>query len=258
MAQIAIAGPERIDELRPLWLELHHHHQAVSLVQPFVDDETSWAARRRSYVATFDHGGFALVAEEDGALAGYAMVRLHEGPDDSWAFEQRYAEVWTLVVAERARGRGIGSALLDAVDAELARRGIHDLVIGVMEGNDDARRLYERRGLVPGWVQLYRVSAAGRGRTHKCGIVGGGMGRRGGTSTRVELAAHMAGKSTPARATATAPQAAARRRRNASALTARCNPRTASSSSSETPRSSSIRRSRRYSDWRSRCSARAA
>jgi ribosomal protein S18 acetylase RimI-like enzyme len=161
MAQIAIAGPERIDELRPLWLELHHHHQAVSRVQPFVDDETSWAARRRSYVATFDHGGFALVAEEDGALAGYAMVRLHEGPDDSWAFEQRYAEVWTLVVAERARGRGIGSALLDAVDVELARRGIHDLVIGVMEGNDDARRLYERRGLVPGWVQLYRVSAAG-------------------------------------------------------------------------------------------------
>jgi hypothetical protein len=27
-----------------------------------------------------------------------------------------------------------------------------------MEGNDGARRLYERRGLVPGWLQLYRVA----------------------------------------------------------------------------------------------------
>jgi ribosomal protein S18 acetylase RimI-like enzyme len=70
--------------------------------------------------------------------------------------------VWTVVVDESARGRGVGSALLDAVDAELARRGIRDLMIGVMEGNDGARRLYERRGFVPGWLQLYRVAAAAR------------------------------------------------------------------------------------------------
>jgi ribosomal protein S18 acetylase RimI-like enzyme len=159
MATIALAGPDRIDELRPLWLELHHHHASVSRVQPFVDDETSWTVRRRTYAETFEHGGFALVAEEDG-LVGYAMVRIHQGPDDSWALADRYGEVWTVLVAERVRGRGIGSALLDAVDAELARRGIHDLVIGVMEGNDGARRLYERRGLVPGWVQLYRVGAS--------------------------------------------------------------------------------------------------
>ena len=89
-------------------------------------------------------------------------MRIHEGPDDSWALEDRYGEVWTILVTERARGRGLGCALLDEVDAELARRGIRDLMIGVMEGNDDARRLYERRGLVPGWRQLYRLAAAKR------------------------------------------------------------------------------------------------
>ena len=45
---------------------------------------------------------------------------------------------------------------------ELARRGVRDLMIGVMEGNDDARRLCERRGLVPGWRRLYRLEAAER------------------------------------------------------------------------------------------------
>jgi ribosomal protein S18 acetylase RimI-like enzyme len=116
----------------------------------------------RGYVEIFEAGGFALIAEDDEGLAGYAMVKLHEGGDDSWALEDRWAEVWTLVVAERTRGRGIGSALLDAVDEELAARGITDLMIGVMEGNDGARRLYERCGLVAGWLQLYRVAAASR------------------------------------------------------------------------------------------------
>jgi ribosomal protein S18 acetylase RimI-like enzyme len=157
---IALAGIDRIDELGPLWLQLHHHHERVSRVQPFVDDETSWAVRRRGYVEIFETGGFALVAEDDDGLAGYAMVRIHEGGDESWALQDRWAEVWTLVVDETRRGGGLGTALLDAVDAELARRGITDLMIGVMEGNDGARRLYESRGLVPGWLQLYRVAAA--------------------------------------------------------------------------------------------------
>jgi hypothetical protein len=51
-ARIVLAGPERIDELRPLWLQLHHHHQSVSPVQPFVDDETSWALSDRSTRST--------------------------------------------------------------------------------------------------------------------------------------------------------------------------------------------------------------
>ena len=70
----------------------------------------------------------------------------------------RYGEVWTSS-SPSTRAARVGSALLDAVDAELASRGIRDLMIGVMEGNDEARRLYERRGLVPGWLQLYRVAA---------------------------------------------------------------------------------------------------
>jgi ribosomal protein S18 acetylase RimI-like enzyme len=159
--RIALAGAERVDELQPLWLQLHHHHATVSRVQPFVDDETSWTLRRKGYVEILGAGGFVLVAEDDDGLAGYALVKLHEGGDDSWALADRWGEVWTLVVDERRRARGIGSALLDAVDAELASRGVHDLMIGVMEGNDAARRLYERRGLVAGWLQLYRVKAAG-------------------------------------------------------------------------------------------------
>jgi ribosomal protein S18 acetylase RimI-like enzyme len=155
---IELLEVDQVDQLRDLWLQLHHHHRSVSPVQPFVDDDASWPVRRAGYVEILTNGGFALAARSGGALVGYALVRLHEGPDDSWHLGAPYAEVWSLVVDEDHRGHGLGSALLDEVDGRLERRGIRGLVIGAMVGNVDAIRLYERRGLTAGWVQLYRTA----------------------------------------------------------------------------------------------------
>jgi ribosomal protein S18 acetylase RimI-like enzyme len=157
MLKIVELAPGRVEELRELWLQLHHHHQSVSPVGPFIDDEASWSLRLDGYRELLEAGAFVLAAELDGELAGYALVRIHEGRDDSWELGDRHAEVWTLVVDERHRGKGIGSALLDEVDARLERLGIRGLMIGLMVGNEGARRLYESRGLTPGWLQLYRT-----------------------------------------------------------------------------------------------------
>ena len=155
---IDLLDPADVDQLHGLWLQLHHHHQSVSPVEPFVDDDASWPVRRAGYVEILSGSGFAVVARSGGDLVGYALVRLHEGPDDSWQLGEPYAEVWTLVVHEDHRGQGIGTALLDEVDARLERQGIRGLVIGLMVGNEGARRLYESRGLTPGWLQLYRTA----------------------------------------------------------------------------------------------------
>jgi GNAT superfamily N-acetyltransferase len=62
------------------------------------------------------------------------------------------------------RGAGIGSALLDAVDTEFARLGVDDQVIGVLPGNVDAARVYERRGFRPTWLYLSRFAGRDRAR----------------------------------------------------------------------------------------------
>jgi ribosomal protein S18 acetylase RimI-like enzyme len=69
------------------------------------------------------------------------------------------AETAMLVVTSAARGQGVGSALQDAVDARLAAAGVHDQVIGAIATNEDAIRLYRRRGFRPAWLRLTRFAA---------------------------------------------------------------------------------------------------
>lgn len=93
---------------------------------------------------------------------GYALVAVRSGPDDTWVSGSQLAELEKLSVAPSERGHGIGTRLLDAVDAELERLGIGDLFIAALVGNDDAIRLYERRGLRPVMTYLARFAADDR------------------------------------------------------------------------------------------------
>lgn len=54
-----------------------------------------------------------------------------------------------IFVAANARGQGVGTALLDAVIAEGARRGFASVRLDVIDSNPRARALYERYGFKP-------------------------------------------------------------------------------------------------------------
>jgi len=162
--EIAAAGAERVDELEPLWRALHRHHREVAAQPVVADDDASWARRRAWYLEMLAGVDDAvLIAERDGRPVGYAFLHIHEGPDDTWPVDGRWAEVVSLSVLPEERGGGIGTALLDAVDTELAARGIRDLQVAVMAGNADGLRLYQRRGLEPAEVVLFRFGTNGDG-----------------------------------------------------------------------------------------------
>jgi ribosomal protein S18 acetylase RimI-like enzyme len=162
--RVELAGVERVDAVRELWLELHHHHRSVVGTLPLVkDDELSWQRRRALYAERLSAStGFLVLATEHDVVAGYAVVCVEAGPDDTFPLGDRYAELYSLAVARAHRGRGIGTQLLEFVDRELARRSIDDLKVAVMVGNRDAQRFYERRGLRPAETILYRFGAQSR------------------------------------------------------------------------------------------------
>ncbi|MFD8237084.1 GNAT family N-acetyltransferase [Streptomyces sp. NPDC059696] len=85
-----------------------------------------------------------LVAELDGRLAGYVQLGFPTPLDSN----RHVRQIQGLAVAEEARGRGTGRALVRAAVDEARRRGARRLTLRVLGHNTAARALYEAEGFV--------------------------------------------------------------------------------------------------------------
>jgi GNAT superfamily N-acetyltransferase len=87
----------------------------------------------------------ALVAEDDGSLIGFVDVEFRQRLN----FLSRQAWVPDLVVAERARGRGVGRALLEAAEERARERGCWGMSLESASWRLDSHAFYERVGWSP-------------------------------------------------------------------------------------------------------------
>lgn len=153
-----------IPALEPLWVAVHHAHQAANPeLAPYVDDATTWAERRKLYAELLAKPDTILLLARDGdALIGYGLAHVMPVEEtwlgDTWVTGTRIGEIESLAVAPSHRNRGIGQQLLDGLEKGLAEQGVTELILGVLPGNADAIRLYERRGYRPTWLYLSRLS----------------------------------------------------------------------------------------------------
>lgn len=113
------------------------------------------ASRRDRLLASLtDPMVYALVVvQDDGALLGTGSVHV-----------ARYGVAdLAIVLAEPARGRGLGAALLDALVAGARERGAHKVDLQVWPHNPAAIGLYLSRGfLVEGRVRAHYRRASGQ------------------------------------------------------------------------------------------------
>ena len=101
--------------------------------------EEAWSrAMLRGELAQQPRSRYYLVAEDNEVIVGYAGL-LAAGSQ---------GEVLTLAVAGRRWGQGTGSALLEALLAEAARRGCTEVFLEVRTDNVRAQLLYRRYGFV--------------------------------------------------------------------------------------------------------------
>jgi ribosomal-protein-alanine acetyltransferase len=134
----------------------------------------AWSAAMMSEELKSPHGHY-VVLESAGRVVGYAGLRAPRGSMD--------ADIQTIAIAEAARGRGQGRALLTALIGEASERGVRDLFLEVRADNPVAQRLYSSEGFaevgrrpryyqpddvdavvmkldVPGWAAAHRTLAA--------------------------------------------------------------------------------------------------
>ena len=115
-------------------------------------------SRPSTYVATDAHATM-LVAESAAdagarrgaaaaapALVGALLARIYDTPDDPSLVMRRRAHVEALVVDERHRRSGIGTALMNAATDWARARGAVEIVLTVWAGNAAAEAFYGRLG----------------------------------------------------------------------------------------------------------------
>ena len=96
-----------------------------------------------------------LVASVDGALAGYAQLRLGRPP--ACVTAARPLELWRFYVAREWHGRGLAQQLMAAVIAAARGRNSGVLWLGVWERNPRAQAFYKKSGFVDIGSQTFLV-----------------------------------------------------------------------------------------------------
>ena len=96
-----------------------------------------------------DPGRPVLIADMDGAVAGYAFCILQETRDNPVLCDRKVLYIDDICVDEQKRGQGIATALYNRV-VEFARElGCHSVTLNVWCGNDSAMKFYEQCGMKP-------------------------------------------------------------------------------------------------------------
>ncbi len=152
---IVRAGPERIDELRPLWQALvDHHHATGPQLGPVRRPEETWRHRREYYERELGRpGSLLLIAERDRRSVGYLLATPAD-PSHTWDGIDPAADVATLSVLPDERGRGIGRAMFEHARRDLRAAGFRQLRLEVLVSNAEAIAFYEREGFHPRFLAM--------------------------------------------------------------------------------------------------------
>jgi ribosomal protein S18 acetylase RimI-like enzyme len=87
-----------------------------------------------------------VVAEEDGTVCGFAVLREIHKPEDPFKREDWFLDVDELGVAASHRRRGVGTALISFIRAYARERGFNRLELNMWEFNREALAFYETVG----------------------------------------------------------------------------------------------------------------
>lgn len=142
----------------------------MTLIRPLTRaDEADWRRLWTAYLAFYDAGVTeevyatcferllgddpqdysCFVAEVDGRPAGLTHFVFHR---HGWRIEN-VCYLQDLYADPEVRGRGIGRALIEAVYAEADRRGCPQVYWMTQHFNHEARRLYDRIGVLTPFIK---------------------------------------------------------------------------------------------------------
>lgn len=130
------------------------YNEAVLNTTASWDEEPVTVENRRAWLHDHTSGRNAAFVAEDGGevvgFAGYGRFRLKSGYDDTVEH--------SVYLRADARGRGTGTALMQAIVDTARARGFHALIGGLSADNEASLKLHENFG----FVEVARMPQVGR------------------------------------------------------------------------------------------------
>ena len=146
------ADLEAIGRLGAMLVVEHHDFDPLRFIAPQPDTPRRYGEFLVSQIGA--SGKLVLVAEVDGAVAGYAYGGI-EG-NDFLALRGPAGLLYDLVVDPTRRRQGIGRQLLDAALAELGRLGAPRVLLFTAEKNRTAQAVFEQSGFRRTMIEMTR------------------------------------------------------------------------------------------------------
>jgi GNAT superfamily N-acetyltransferase len=149
-------GDGSLAELAAILVDCVEGGASVSFMAPFTQDDGLKFFRKVAAAAAAGDT-VLLAAKLDGHIVGTVQLGLDTPPN-----QPHRADLKKMLVHRSARGRGIGAALMAAVEMEAKRHGRWLLVLDTVPG-EDGYRLYKRAGWTEsGVIPNYALFPDGR------------------------------------------------------------------------------------------------
>ena len=131
-------------------MRTHYAFDAQRFLEPGEDAESGYAEFLVSRLD--DRESIVLVAEHAGHIVGYVYAAIEPL---SWKeLRDRCGYIHDLLVTDEARRTGVGDALLTQAIDWLRQQGMPRVVLGTAAQNENARRLFERRGFRATMIEM--------------------------------------------------------------------------------------------------------
>ena len=96
-----------------------------------------------------------LVYVNDGMIVGFILLQAKTRPDFDFMLPGRYCYIMDIIVTKNHRGKGFGTALMNAAKDWAKDRNCNFINLDVLVNNPGAIKLYEKLGFIPKAQEMY-------------------------------------------------------------------------------------------------------
>ena len=96
-----------------------------------------------------------LVYENDGMIVGFILLQAKTRPDFPFMLPGKYCYIMDIIVTKNHRGKGFGTALMNAAKDWAKERDCNFINLDVLVNNPSAIKLYEKLGFIPKAQEMY-------------------------------------------------------------------------------------------------------